>query len=84
MCRYNPDDDFIQGKVERGQRPPRRRRRPEEQLAVHLAENFGATVDPEALRKFIAENWTTLSRLAHEIHADAVRRAHWGKQCSSI
>lgn len=67
MCTYpiptDPDAE-VQRIVEHRQHE----RTPEYQLSAHLAENFAVTIDPGALKRFICENWSTLSRLAHRIH----------------
>ena len=71
MCRYDPDDDFIQAVVEGRRKPVDPRQAPEALLAQHMAEGLGVAVSGAAIKRFLTENWWTVSRLAHAIHDNA-------------
>lgn len=43
-------------------------RAPEETLSKLVEDRLGFTVDPDALRKFILNDWRRVSTLAHAIH----------------
>lgn len=50
--------------------------RPEVLLAQHVEECLGVHVEPDALLKFVTENWMTVQTLAHRIHNSHVLRKH--------
>lgn len=50
--------------------------RPETILAQHFEEATGIHVEPDALLKFMTENWRTVSFLAHRIHHNHTIRKH--------